>query len=167
MRPNPRSPCARPPATLSATTASRTCRATRWRRAVGRGHVSLLTKLDTWQCKPFRGVGHPLMYAPTQCRRTRSTTSPRPAAASRATTSSSSTSSTTSATPPRTPAPSRCSARATPASCAGSSTTRSATTRSPGCDARALIARGRLRAQASRAAGRRGAGAGASRRTGG
>ena len=25
---------------------------------VGRGHVSLLNNVDTWQCKPFRGIGH-------------------------------------------------------------------------------------------------------------
>jgi hypothetical protein len=32
---------------------------------VGRGHVSLLTNLDTWQCKPFRGMRNLLRYSPT------------------------------------------------------------------------------------------------------
>jgi hypothetical protein len=30
---------------------------------VGRGHVSLLAILDTWHSKPFRGIGHLLIYS--------------------------------------------------------------------------------------------------------
>ena len=35
---------------------------------VGRGHVSLLTNSDAWQCKPFRGVWCLLIHYQHSCR---------------------------------------------------------------------------------------------------